>query len=40
MNRGRQADLALGLLDRRHVASPSETPGARLNEIVTDGNCP
>ena len=22
------------------MASPSDTPGVRLNEIVTDGNCP
>ena len=29
-----------GLLYAAIVASPSETPGARLNESVTTGNCP
>ncbi len=28
------------VLHRSSPRSPSETPGARLNEIVTDGSCP
>ena len=38
-DRGGNADLPLRLLDLL-TASPSEMPGARLNEIVTAGSCP
>ena len=36
----READLAARPAWIAFTASPSETPGARLNESVTTGNCP
>ena len=39
-DRGRQAGFALDAAGSASTAWPSETPGARLNEIVTDGCWP
>ena len=39
VNRGGHADVARGAFDGV-TASPSDTPGARLNDSVTAGNCP
>ena len=40
LDRRWKADRALSFLNGASVAWPSETPGARLNEIVTEGTCP
>ena len=37
---GRHADARLRRRGSPFTASPSDSPGARLNEIVTAGNCP